>query len=181
MSHYYYLAASLPLFPLGEMPRFDFRQFRAMCAEHLSADDLAGLDELDGDPALPAVHPFVRQWRKFEVLVRNAVVKVRAHRRQADPNMYLVPDTGYDSRIEHAVHEAFGRKTPLERELALDQLRWAESVQLSGFDAFTGDAVLAYAVRLRISERWAAFDLETGRQVLVNTLDSVALPSVAAG
>ena len=181
MSHYYYLAASLPLFPLGELPHFNVEKFETMCAGHLSPADMAGLQELTGDPALPAVHPFVRVWRAFEVRLRNTIVRVRAHRRQTDATPHLVPDTGYDAHIEHGVHEAFGHKTPLDRELALDRLRWAETMRIAGFDAFSGDAVLAYALRLHISARWAELKVERGRHVLGAILDAVTLPSVAAG
>ena len=54
---------------------------------------------------------------------------------------------------------------PLERELALDRLRWTLLDELAVSQAFGFQAVLAYGLKLRLAEKWAAMDEAEGLRV----------------
>jgi hypothetical protein len=153
---YYYLAASLPALALDQPPPFSFSGFRALCAGHLGDDDMAALDELDRPPAGPPRHPFVRAWAAAETRLRNAVARARAARLRRDPAESLREQEGADFFTEKAVADAMARPDPLEREMALDRLRWRLIEDLAGHDPFDGRAVLAYGAKLRLAGRWAA-------------------------
>lgn len=61
----------------------------------------------------------------------------------------------------------------VEREKALDKIRWEKADELQGFDSFGAPTVLAYLVKLGIVGRWANLDAATGREMydkLVNGL-----------
>jgi len=165
---YYYFAAALPALSLeGERP-MPFEAFCELCREYLSSADLAALQDLaepgSGDPD----HPFVRAWRKCETLLQNALVRVRAGRLRRDAALYLREQEGWDTHAERAAADAFSKKDPLARELSIDRFRWSTIEELAGYNPFTGKAVLAYALKLRLVERWAAMRAEAAATRLEN-------------
>jgi hypothetical protein len=50
--------------------------------------------------------------------------------------------------------------------MALDHLRWQVLDELAGFNPFAAAAVLAYAVRLRLVERWNRLRATDGTEAL---------------
>lgn len=164
--NYYYLIASLPTLSLESAPPMSLDRFRTLCSEHLGDDDLAALDELIGRRAIPTGHPFVADWNDKEVLLRNTLAGVRAARQKRDAAPYLHEVAGSDTAVEKAAHDAFTRGNPLERELALDRFRWHTIDELTGFDPFSPRAVLAYALKLRLAERWAGMSREKGLETV---------------
>jgi hypothetical protein len=64
------------------------------------------------------------------------------------------------------------KTTPLERERALDRVRWNLLDELAGFDPFDSATALAYALKLRITERWHAVSDERGAAILAGTVSS---------
>jgi len=161
---YYYLAASLPMIFLDTPPEISYDEFRALCEQHLSQADLAALCTLAPDGSGNSAPGFADEWKAVEIRLRNAVATHRAALLKRDPASYLKEEEGFDAFIEKGVAEAFSRDNPLERELQLDKLRWHHIEKLAGFDPFAGRAILAYALKLRLAERWAAFDSEKGEQ-----------------
>jgi len=159
---YYYFVATLPALALGAPPPMSTDAFDALCGEYLDESDLNGLRELragfDGAPR----HPFAREWDAAETCLRNAVAHSRAARLKRDATPCLRPQAAVDVFVEHGVQEAFMRPDPLERELALDRLRWQRAEELAGLDPFAGRAVLAYRVRLGLVERWDAMSEARG-------------------
>lgn len=146
---YYYLAASLPMLSLDGEPPISLEDFLNRCDEHLSKKDRTALDALFSKHDTASRHTFVRAWRDRETQLRNAIVRVRAQRQSLDPASFLHHQDGFDSSVEKAVADAFSRANPLERERALDRVRWATAEELSGFDPFTGSAILAYALEIK--------------------------------
>jgi hypothetical protein len=62
------------------------------------------------------------------------------------------------------VTDAFTRINPLEQEAELDRARWVLADDLALTEPFGLAGILAFAVKLRIAERWAGFDEEKGRK-----------------
>lgn len=159
-----YFIASLPMLLPGHPPGITLDAFRAACAEQLTGRLAAAvqalLDNTDCD------HPFVRAWRAHETLLCNAVARRRAARLKQDAQRWLRPVDGGDMRIEHGVAAAFEQPDPLQRERALDRLRWNVLEELQGNQPLTSAVVLAYAVKLRILDRWSRLDAAAGAQRL---------------
>jgi len=163
MNHWY-LVASLPVLRFGEKPLTTRAAFLAACSDWLSAADRdvieAGLENrCPPEGAEPA-----RRWWNDEVQLRDATVRVRARNLKTDPAPFIKRHEGLNFSIEKAVAEAFTRENPLEQEASLDRIRWAMADEMKQGRAFGFPAVLAFAVQLRIAERWDGFDDESGRK-----------------
>lgn len=162
MSQYWYLVASLPMLRLGEKPPMDATAFRAACAGHLAEKETASVEALLENREPPA-GPASNVWNS-EVQLRDAVVRVRAKNRGADANRFAQPYEGFSATIEKMVTDAFTRSNPLEQEMDLDRVRWMLADELALTDPFGLPGVLAYALKVRIADRWAQMDEEAGRQ-----------------
>ncbi len=159
---YFYFASTLPELSLDQAPSLSSEDFTTLCREHLTGGDFAAMETLNED-AGSSRQGFVNLWKDKETQLRNAVVRVRASELQRDPTPYLREQKNVDTAVERTVGEAYGRATPREREQVLDRFRWSQAEGLAGFNAFSLDAILAYAVKLKLAERWAGMDDEAGR------------------
>ncbi len=161
MKKYWYLVASLPTLRLGEKPPMDVAVFRAACAGHLEAEELLTVDALleNREPPTGAAS---KLWNA-EVQLRDAVVRVRAKNRGTDAVRFIRPHEGFSVSIEKMVTDAFTRPNPVEREMELDRARWMLAEDLALTDAFGFPAILAFAAKVRIAERWATMDDAAGR------------------
>lgn len=170
-----YLIASLPALTFLQKPPITPEAFQELCDEHLGTDDAraAALLYRGLEPGVePPVHPFAARWLDREIQLRNAVAIARAARRKTDAAGSIRTHKGFDTYIEDDVENAFDLATPLDREQALDRLRWTHLDDLAGLDPLAVTVVLAYAVKLRIAQRWAALDSETALERVDNALNS---------
>lgn len=169
----YYLVASLPTLVLGEPPPLDAAGLLSRCEHLLGADDRAELAlALEGRWAESSAE-FLRRWRNADTQLRNAVARIRAARRAADLHGALREHEGFDVCIEKAATDAYTRPNPLERELFLDRYRWQILDDLSRATPFGVEALLAYAVKLRLALRWAAIQDEAGRARLNELIEGM--------
>lgn len=174
MAHYYYLAASLPSLSLEAPPRVSLLDFQARCAQQLSRADRSALAALEAPVPAAGRDPFVCAWRRIEIAIRNRVARSRAARLGADAERFVLSGADEQSGFSARVAQALERDDPLERERELDRIRWTALDELAGLDPFSREALLAYAVKLRLAERWAALDGERGQQILAEAVDTQA-------
>jgi len=177
--NYYSLIASLPLIQLGKPPPLRLPGFRAACDTHLDPIDRTVLADLLETGGAHSPHPFARAWRDRETEMRNAIVRFRAKTRGMSPDRHLRPQDGARVFIQAGVAEAFQAPNPLERERALDRLRWRVLEELAGLDPFAPEAVFAYGLRLQLAERWTLFD-EAAGTALLETAAAAATESETA-
>jgi len=163
--NYYYLVASLPSLSFAAAPHLSFEAFGCLCREHLSAADRRGLEEIERGPDYAGRHPFVRAWQAMDIQLRNALARHRAARRRLDAEPFYRVETGCSAAVERIAAEAFTKNDPLQRERLIDRFRWDEADELAGFNMFAGRAVLAYAVKLGIAERWSGMKEDVGARV----------------
>ncbi|MFH1970303.1 MAG: DUF2764 family protein [Verrucomicrobiota bacterium] len=186
MASYYYLVASLPALFLDEESPITPAEFMAACDQWLDADDARDIHGLmDNHSACAKASGFAKatpdttpdrlecikgacanQWLARETEIRNAITRLRAAKVHVDAEPFLRPCRELDLYTENAVAEAMSRPQPLERELGLDQVRWSLLDDLSRFDPFGLSAVIAYALKLKLVERWSALTVEKGRAVV---------------
>ncbi len=174
---YYFFAASLPMVSLDSPPPITFEDFRALCREQLESADLAALhliDQPDITERMPEEPAFLRNRQAIEIQIRNEIIMRRTGVDEADAVSSLRAHAGFSVEIAHAVEFAFAARTPLERERQLDELRWRLFEELGGTDPFTSDAILSFASRLRLSERWAGLTAEAGRARFQKTMERIA-------
>ncbi len=166
---YHYLVASLPLLSFGEPPPFSSREFLARCAGVLDADHLEALEALFAGRSLGG-GAAAEDWSARETQLRNAVARARAGRLGVDSRGFERDHRGYDVLLGQAVANALG-KTPLESERGLDRERWRIAEELTFRDPFGFGAVLGFALKLRITERWAGLSDEAGMRSFETLLD----------
>lgn len=174
---YPFFIASLPSLRPDGPPPFTVEQFVGLARGHLAPSDQQVLEAMAGDA--PSGHAFVREYRRHETQLRNAVARHRATRLGLDPAPWLRTHEGYDVSLERGVANAFQEANPLRREQALDALRWRRIGELAGFDPFSATAVFAYFLRLRILLGAAARDAEQGRQRRQAVVTTPAAPAAA--
>ncbi|MDA3798135.1 MAG: DUF2764 family protein [Kiritimatiellae bacterium] len=163
---YYFFAASLPRLSFSEGLPFEVEDFVELCDENLSPKDAQVVHALiDGVSESKSVkNPFLKKWNDSEIQLRNTIVKHRAAVRKCDPDQFLMRQEGSDYSIEKAVNDAYNKANPLEREKALDDFRWTQLECLGGMDLFDSNAIFAYALQLKILERWSKLDAEVGTE-----------------
>lgn len=175
MNHWY-LVASLPGLRFGEKPLTTREAFLSACSDWLFGEDLAVIEAVLENRRPPDGGESARRWWNDELQLRDAVVRVRAKNLKTDPARFTQLHEGLDLSIEKAVAEAFTRENPLEQEAALDRIRWALADEMTQGHAFGFPAVLAFAVKLRIAERWARMDDVAGRKHVEELILSSAEP-----
>lgn len=163
--NYYFLVSSLPRLAIGEHPSLSFESFVALCREHLAPSDMSALAAIADNNIDALEHGFLKAWRKKDTLIRNASVKARATRLGRAADDYAREAQDCDLGIEKGVADAFNKPNPLEKELSIDKLRWKQIEETEGFNPFSGSAVLGYALRLRITERWARLNREKAKSI----------------
>ena len=177
---YYYLIASLPLLRMDEAVPFTLDTFLATNFAQLDPDHARDLERLrDGDLA-GCRHPFLQEWRDRETQLRNAVARARGAAGRGSAEKYLGEHAGFDVRTERVVAEAMAMDNPLQRELALDQQRWRLLDDMALTDPFGPGTLFAFAIKLRLAERWASLTVAEGEQTLNNLINS-QIESVAEG
>lgn len=166
---YYFLAASLPSLVMDAPPAMTLEGLREAGRTTLSPGDFAALsDVLD---ARPNGHPFLCRWQARETQLRNAVARQRASRKHVDASPWLHAHTGFDVSIEQGVDAAFQQADPLQREQALDRLRWRLIEELQQSEAFSARAILGYALKLKLALRWGHLSDAHGRDRLDTVLN----------
>jgi hypothetical protein len=173
MNHYF-LVASLPMLQFGEKPPIRLADFLSACGAALAEGEMAVLRDLLERDGEAESHPFSRAWRDRETELRNAVARLRARPLQINPEPWLRPHAGARVYIQTGVAEAFQAADPLQRERALDRLRWRILEDLAGLEPFSLEAVFSYALRLRLLWRWAGYQEAEGAAALDRAVGEAA-------
>ena len=161
MNKHWYLVASLPFLRFGEKSPLDADGFRSACIGWLTDDEMTVIQAVLGNHQPPAGS--AQSWWAGEVQLRDALVRVRAKARGADAARFLKPHDGFSATIEKRVADALIRGNPMEQEQELDRVRWVLAEEIALADAFGFPALLAFAIKLRIAERWAGLEEAAGQ------------------
>jgi hypothetical protein len=162
---YIYLVTSLPTLELTTAPRVSSAELLAAAAGILRKDHWEDLRAVAEDRPQGVRAPELRPYLDAETQLREAVARIRAARAGAAYDSGAHPYGGYDGRTIDIAERAMERDDPLERELLLDTLRWTLLDELALSPPFGFQAVLAYALKLRLSEKWAAMDEAEGLRI----------------
>lgn len=148
------------------------------------------------DQMLKLDNAFLRDWFEFELNLRNLVSALLA-RIYDIPYEHQIIGTGEFSnaiRKSHARDFGLGGEIDFledlanlvkndnvqEREKAIDELRWSYLDEVTFFEYFTTEKLLAFVIKLGIAERWLGIDKEFGnemfRKLLKELQSSYELP-----
>ena len=160
----YYLVASLPSIALGDDPPWTPEEFLFHSQGALTEEERAELAVIVEDRPQEGVSEFAAWWAALDTQIRNTIARLRASRLNVDARPYLRLHSGFDVCVDHAVTDAMNHDQPMEREMALDRCRWEALNRRVLGDAFGLETVLAFALRLRMMNRWAPLTDKAGQE-----------------
>ncbi len=171
-----YLLASLPMLFPERAPSITIEQFCASCSVLSGADAKAAILLATGSTE-ESSHPAVQHWRDLEAAIDGAIGQKRLARRGGATVAVQAPSTKLAPVwLMRMVDSAFETATnPLMREQLLAKVRWAAADDMGGFDPLTKHQVFAYAVKLRLAVRQAAWDRARGEERLEAALPKQTL------
>jgi hypothetical protein len=167
---YYFFIAALPHITLDEPPPFSKKHFLEECTRWLPHDDAADITALLSGQEDATTHAACREWREWEHSLRSTLVSARAALLHCDPAQYLRGPAAAESDVRTGVQEVMKMSSPVDREKALDQLKWNFLDRMAGAHVFDFHVVVAYALKLRIVLRWAELSEARGIKIVENAL-----------
>lgn len=141
---------------------------------------------------------FLREWSDFDRTLRNVASAFAARRRGMPAGEYLVGSGDIESALAHSSAADFGLKGEveyvdnvmtavsgdmdvMEKERKMDDIRWNMACSLTEQNYFDVDFLLGYLVRINIIHRWAALDVQYGREMLHRLVESFSEKGSATG
>ena len=125
----------------GLIPEAEIALLRNVCDNHDGSLFVTATDNLS-------------KWLKFEIALRNELVRARAARKKIDPLKFIRFPDDPEAYISHVAMVAYRSISVLEAEKILDQERWNFLESLSFGHYFDFDFLLVYVLKLKILERW---------------------------
>jgi hypothetical protein len=153
---YVYLVASLPHLELTTAPHLSPEAVLSSAAGVLRPDHWEDLRAVVEDRPEDVRAQELRPYLDADTQLRNAVAQARAARAGASFDPREHPHGGFDARCADVAARAMELDDPRERQLMLDRLRWRLLDELALRAPFGLEAVLAYGLRVRLAEKWAA-------------------------
>ena len=132
---------------------------------------------------------FLKQWFEFNQNLNNILIGHNCRKHNLEAERQLIGDNFVTKAIQESNAKDFGldvdlsyvseiitlaeKDNLLAREKGLDQLKWDKVEEITLFDYFTIEVVLAYTIKLDIAYRWLELDEETGRQMFSKIIDDL--------
>ena len=85
---YYSLIASLPVLEIGDEPPFSSEEYINNCTQWVSEREVKILRNIMLDEGDPKTCPHCKKWHEIETQIRNASIKIRAHKLGVDGKAY---------------------------------------------------------------------------------------------
>lgn len=127
--------------------------------------------------ALSHENRFIREYFNFDLALRNAKVRfLNTALGRPEGKDLMDPEctfTGLEEDEEAVADKIFDSDDILVREMGIDNLIWTKVEQISTFEYFSLEAVLAFLVKLNIVARWFRLDEQKGREMFKRLVDEV--------
>lgn len=171
-AYYTYLISSLPMLHFGMKPPFSFEKFIGICSRLIPEKDIEILNSIPRIEAglYPGRQPTLIKWQGFEIALRNELVKIRAGYKRIDPLKFMRRDGYADFSLAHIAMNAHRSPSILEGEKILDQERWYFLEGLAFGHYFDLDALIVYALKLLMLERWEKINSADKEKILEEAL-----------
>jgi hypothetical protein len=134
---------------------------------------------------------FMREWYEFDRTLRNICAAVAARRASRPVEDVLIGGGVVVEALKRAAGNDFGLKGEveyadqvvqlmtevtdlLEKERRLDVLRWTMADQLTAFNYFDMDRVLACMVKVNLVHRWRTLDPKIGAEMFDHLLQTLS-------
>lgn len=164
---FYYLVASLPELSFDPPTPITTKDFLELCSEHLPAASCRLLAETDlfQSVARPTRLRVLNVWFEREHMLRNELARSRAQRLGWDV-MPHVRSAGRDDDLAAVAARILQNDSPRAAEDELDRARWRFLDGLEFGHYFDLELLALYWLKLRLLERRAVFNKDSGRERL---------------
>ena len=141
------------------------------------------------DYMLNSSNQFLRDWYTFELNVTNILTGINCRKFDRDPEREIIGNNFVTEAIKRSSAKDFGLEVELEyagdviqiaekenlltREKNLDQFKWNKLNELTLFNYFSIEVVLAYILKLEMIYRWMSLDENTGRKMFEKLIDEL--------
>ncbi len=170
MSSYPYFISTLPSLAFGDQPPMTSADFLKNSREWISDADWQALKSAAEGYKNPKKNAVEKQWGNWEETLRNSLAAARAAKLGKDQAPYLNKSGSANSQMRSAVQEAVKAENQQKAEETIDKLKWSFLDEISATHSFDFNVALSYLLKLKILERWAALDEETGKDKLNKSL-----------
>lgn len=130
---------------------------------------------------------FLKEWCAFDRNLRNVSAAISARELNRPIEEVTVGDGEIVEQLQKSSASDFGLRGELsyldaaiaaiadeqnlvEKEHKIDLIRWNEASELSSFDYFDINAVIAYLVRINLVARWSMLDPQRGREMFARLM-----------
>ena len=174
---YYYFIASLPLINFGSEPPLSVEEFLNDCRRLLAEDDYTLIEKILTGDELPTSsgNQTFDAWARFIKQFQNEQARFRAERAGRDPREFIRGEYISDSYLSETIQQALKEETPLDSQEFLDTFIWKFLDELETKNIFTFGAVIAYGLKLKILERYAAIRSPKGQE-LFKEIEKIKIP-----
>jgi len=154
-----------------KMP-FSYSKFLMLCREQLTEHDMGIIKRTGIEPCedFEENSMALREWKKFDIALRNEIVRVRASKKAEDPVKYIWGESYVNPYLAGSAQWAISQDSPIEAELSLDRLRWEKIEELGRGHYFDIDYLITYTLKLQLLERWERINSGNGMEVLQGLL-----------
>jgi hypothetical protein len=134
---------------------------------------------------------YLRDWFEFDLNLKNIVAGFNARKHKLNGDKYFIGDGYVVQAVKKSTLKDFGlgndfehmeklisiqeNNNLLERDRAMDNLRWDFLDERNTFNYFSIEVLLAYMIKLQIVQRWLEMDFETGRKMFRKLLDQLEM------
>jgi hypothetical protein len=186
MGNYHYIITGLPDIVFeAEGKAFSYKETRDSLYELCSEEDQKLIDTLElgfdesnlnagfySDVA-SSKNRFLREYFAFDREFRNLKVSHLAIQQSIDPEEHLVGELDNFFEEKEKITVILNGKNILDREKSIDKLIWDKVNDITAFDFFNVEKILAFLVKARITARWCAMDKEKGSEFFKKLVDEV--------
>ena len=132
---------------------------------------------------------FIREWYAFDKQLRNISAAYTARKMGRDVEPELVGQSDINTALARNSSADFGLKAEIdyidslvqllenknmvEKERQLDLLRWSVVDEMTDFDYFTMNKILAYCVKINIIHRWMSLDKQIGNEMFLRLVEEL--------
>ncbi|MBQ3260809.1 MAG: DUF2764 family protein [Alistipes sp.] len=130
---------------------------------------------------------FLREWSSFDRTLRNILAAAVARSQSRPIEEVTIGGGDVVEQLQRSSAADFGlrgeyafvdgvisavndEQNLLEKERKIDLIRWNEAGELSTFDYFDINAVMAYLVKVNMVARWSVLDVRHGREMFERLL-----------
>ena len=142
---------------------------------------------------LQVKNDFLRNWFQFELNTKNLITAINCNKfnYQTESQIILIESNIVVNTLlinNRLKHELFDEELPfseqifrvfesdlslIEKEKALDKIKWNYLDENTFFHYFTIEKILSYVIKLIIAERWLKLDAKTGRVLLDKLIEEL--------